>query len=52
MKDLETKILAKCHDLYVQSNTHFLADVFNSSQNMCLNPTDFFLHQDQHGKPF
>ena len=30
------KILGECHDLYVQSNTLLLADVFENFQSMCL----------------
>ena len=35
-KDLEIKILKEYHDLYVQSDTLLLADVFESFRNMCL----------------
>ena len=35
-KDFEIKYLRECHDLYVQSNTLFLADVFVNFRNMCL----------------
>ena len=35
-KDFELKILGEYHDLYVQSNTLLLADVFANFQNMCL----------------
>ena len=35
-KDFETKSLAEYHDLYVQSNTLLLADVFENFRNMCL----------------
>ena len=35
-KDFKTKNLREYHDLYVQRNTLFLADVFEKFQNMCL----------------
>ena len=35
-KDFEIKNLGKYHDLYVQSNTLLLADVFESLRNQCL----------------
>ena len=35
-KDFEMKNLAEYHDLYVQSNTSLLADVFENFRNMCL----------------
>ena len=35
-KEFETKHLGKYHDLYVQSNTLLLADVFENFRNMCL----------------
>ena len=35
-KDFEIKNLGKHHDLYVQSNTLLLADVFENFRNMCL----------------
>ena len=35
-KDFEIKNLGEYHDLYVQSNTLLLADVFENFQNMCL----------------
>ena len=35
-KDFEIKILREYHDLYVQSNTSLLADVFENFRNMCL----------------
>ena len=35
-KDFELKKLGEYHDLYVQSNTLLLADVFANFQNMCL----------------
>ena len=31
------KNLGECHDLYVQSDTILLADVFESFRNLCLN---------------
>ena len=35
-KDFEVKILGEYHDLYVQSDTLLLADVFENFRNMCL----------------
>ena len=35
-KNFVIKILGEYHDLYVQSNTLLLADVFENFQNMCL----------------
>ena len=35
-KDFEIKKLEEFHDLYVQSDTLLLADVFESFRNMCL----------------
>ena len=35
-KDFERKNLGECHDLYVQSDTLLLADVFENFRNMCL----------------
>ena len=35
-KDFEIKNLGEHHDLYVQSDTLLLADVFENFQNMCL----------------
>ena len=35
-KDFKIKNLGKYHELYVQSNTYLLFDVFESFQNMCL----------------
>ena len=35
-KDFEIKNLGEYHDLYVQSNTLLLADVFENFLNMCL----------------
>ena len=35
-KDFEIKNLGECHDLHVQSNKLFLADVFENVRNMCL----------------
>ena len=35
-KDFEIENLGECYDLYVQSNTLLLADVFGNFRNMCL----------------
>ena len=35
-KDFEMKHLGEYHDLYVQSNTLLLADIFGNFQNMCV----------------
>ena len=35
-KDFEIKNLGEYHDLYVQSNTLLLTDVFENFRNMCL----------------
>ena len=35
-KDFEIKNVGKNHDLYVQSNTLWSADVFENFRNMCL----------------
>ena len=45
-KDFEIKNLGEYHDLYVQSDTFFLADVFENFRNVCLkiyelDPTKF-----------
>ena len=50
-KDFEIKIFGGYHDLYVQSDTLLLADVFENSQNMCLeiyelDPTCFLIAPD------
>ena len=34
-KDFEMNYLGKYHDLYIQSNTLLLADLFKNSRNMC-----------------
>ena len=51
-KDFEIKNLGEYHDLYVQSNTLLLADVFENFRNMCLEiyKLIFFPHQVQYGK--
>ena len=36
-KDFEIKNLGECHDFYVQSDTLFLADIFENFRNMCVN---------------
>ena len=39
-KEFEIKTLEKYHDLYVQSDTLLLADVFENFRNMCLEIND------------
>ena len=36
LKDFEMKNLVEYHDLYIQSDTLLLADVFKNFRNMCL----------------
>ena len=36
IKEFEIRNLGEYHDLYVQSNTLFLADVFDNFRDMCL----------------
>ena len=48
LKSLSNKNLGDYHDLYVQSDTLLLADVFENCRNMCikvyeLDPTHFFI---------
>ena len=41
-KDFERGNLGKYHDLYVQSNTLLLADVFENFQNMCFEINELY----------
>ena len=50
-RDLKLKIIGDYHDLYVQSDTLLLADVFENFRNKCieiyeLGPAHFCLHLD------
>ena len=36
LKNFKLKNLGECHDLYVQSDTLLLADVFENFRNMCI----------------
>ena len=54
-KNLINKKLGDYHDLYAQSDTLLLADVFENSRNMFikvyeLGPAHFYLHLNYHGK--
>ena len=54
-KELEIKNLDQYHDLYVQSDTLFLADVFENFKNKCTKYISlilliFYLHLGYHGK--
>ena len=42
-KDFETKNLGEYHELYVQSDTLLLIDVFENLRNMCLKNTNLIL---------
>ena len=57
-KELKLKNLSDYHDLYVQSDTLLVADLFENFRNKCnkiyeLDPAHFFcLYLDYDGKPF
>ena len=40
-KDFKTKNLGEYHDMYVQTNTSLLADVFDDLRNICLKMYEF-----------
>ena len=42
-KDFEIKILGEYHDLYDQSDTSLLADLFENFRNTCLRYTNLIL---------
>ena len=42
-KDFEIKNLEVYHDLFVQSDSLLLVDLFENSRNMCLDPPKIFL---------
>ena len=53
-EELKLKDLGDYHDLYVQSDTLLLADVFEDFRNKCIEihePDLFCQHMDQHVKP-
>ena len=54
-KVFKLKNLGDYHDLYLQSDTLLLVDVFENFRNKCiklyeLDPADFLSAPDQHGK--
>ena len=54
-KEFEIKNVDEDHDLYVESDTFLLADVFENFRSKCieiyeLDPANFCLHQDKYGK--
>ena len=56
-KYFKTKELGKYHDLYVQSDTLLLADIFQNFRNICLKCMNLILPknshlQNLHGKEF
>ena len=42
-KDFETKSFGEYHDMYIQSNTLLLADVFENFWNLCLQMFSFWI---------
>ena len=53
-KNFNNKNLVDCHDLFVQSDTLLLADVFENFRNKCIKVHEldpaYFLSADYHGK--
>ena len=54
-KSFNNTNIGDCHDLYMQSDTLLLADVFENFRNKCIEIYElllliFYLHLDSHGK--